>query len=37
MMRLPCVTSVSTWQTSRAVRGEVVFKLFASEELLAHS
>ncbi|MCY1445372.1 hypothetical protein D9M71_618830 [compost metagenome] len=28
MMRLPSATSVSIWQTSRAVRGEVVFKMF---------
>ena len=28
MMRLPNATSVNTWQTSRAVRGEVVFNSF---------
>jgi hypothetical protein len=27
MMRLPRATSVSTWQTSRAVKGEVVLKV----------
>jgi hypothetical protein len=28
MMRLPSAMSVSSWQTSRAVRGEVVSKTF---------
>lgn len=31
MMRLPSATSVSTRQTSRAERGEVVFKSFYAQ------
>jgi hypothetical protein len=37
MMRLPSTTSVSTWQTSRAVRGEVVFKAVSARVIACPS
>jgi hypothetical protein len=35
MTRLPSATSVSTWQTSRALRGEVVFKSFYARVIVS--